>query len=215
MMKHKAGFLLIVGLVLLFAVGCVSNKKFETTVADVTSRVDSVQSSVEDNSEKIDKLSQKDAEIEQKVGQVDTKAAAAEQSSQAAMAQAAEAAQAAKGKVLWKVTLSNRDVRFDVDAAEITPQGAQVLDNLVAKFKSFDRLAFLEIQGHTDASGGEAYNKVLGLKRAEIVRDYLHDQGIPLNLMSVISYGESRPVADNSTREGRAANRRVEILVLE
>ena len=66
-----------------------------------------------------------------------------------------------------------------------------------------------------DASGNETYNKYLGEKRAEIVRDYLHEQGMPLNLMSTISYGEERPLADNATRDGRAQNRRVEVLVLE
>ena len=215
MNKHRVGLMLIAGLVLLLAAGCVSNKKFETAVSDVSSRVDDVQSTVESNSEKIDKLSQKDSEIEQKVGQVDTRAGQAQQASEAAMAKAAEAAQAAKGKVLWQVTLTNRDVVFAVDNTEVTADGARVLDDLAAKLKSFDRMVFLEIQGHTDASGSEAYNKALGQKRAEVVRDYLHDQGIPLNLMSVISYGESRPVADNSSAEGRSANRRVEILVLE
>ncbi|HHN75362.1 MAG TPA: OmpA family protein [Acidobacteria bacterium] len=215
MMKYRASFVLAVGLALVLATGCVSNKKFETAVSDVTSRIDDVQGSVEENSAKIDQLSEKDRQIEQQVTAVDGKVGQAQQTSQAAMEKAEQAAKTARGKVIWKVTLTNRDVLFGVDDAEVTPAGAAALDNLVSRLKSYDKMVFVEIQGHTDSSGGEAYNRALGLKRAEVVRDYLHEQGIPLNLLSVISYGESRPVADNSTREGRAANRRVEILVLE
>ena len=75
---------------------------------------------------------------------------------------------------------------------------------------------YIEIEGHTDNVGSEKYNHDLGLKRAEAVRNYLRKEGgIPLHAINVISYGESKPEADNSTRDGRAANRRVVINVLE
>ncbi|HSM14146.1 MAG TPA: OmpA family protein, partial [Thermoanaerobaculia bacterium] len=71
------------------------------------------------------------------------------------------------------------------------------------------------IQGHTDNVGGENYNEQLGKKRADVVMEYLAKAGIPIFRMAAISYGESAPVADNSTREGRAANRRVVLVVLQ
>lgn len=214
-MNRTVSMLLVASLILLLGVGCVSNKKFETAIADVTSRVDGVQGGVETNSEKIDKLAKVDDEIKGEVAGVKVAADEASKTGAAAMAKAEEAAKAARGKVIWQVTLTNSDVRFGVDKTELSDSGNAVLDDLVAKLKAFDKMVFLEVQGHTDASGGESYNKVLGYKRAEAVRDYLHGKGIPLNLMSVISYGESKPLADNSSRDGRAQNRRVEILVLE
>ncbi len=214
-MKQTASMLLVVGLILLLGVGCVSNKKFETAIADVTSRVDNAQGSIEANSEAIDKLGKADEAIKAEVQGVAGVAAAAQEAGAAALVKAEAAESAARGKVIWQVTLSNSDVRFGVDKTELATSGSAALDSLVAKLKSMDKLVYLEIQGHTDAAGSEAYNKVLGYKRAEAVRDYLHAQGIPLSLMSVVSYGESKPVANNSTKEGRATNRRVEVLVLE
>ena len=71
------------------------------------------------------------------------------------------------------------------------------LDNLAARLKSDNRNVFLEIEGHTDSSGPEGYNLVLGQRRAEAVRRYLNgNHSIPLHRMSVITYGESRPSAD-------------------
>ena len=82
--------------------------------------------------------------------------------------------------------------------------------------KSLDKAVYLEIEGHTDNIGSEEYNKVLGEKRAEAVREYLSQKaGIPLHAMNIISYGEDKPVAENSTSSGRAQNRRVVIKVLE
>ena len=73
---------------------------------------------------------------------------------------------------------------------------------------------YLEIQGHTDATGSDAYNLKLGEARAEAVRRYLNKQGVALNRMSTISYGKSEPVESNKTKEGRAKNRRVVVIVL-
>jgi outer membrane protein OmpA-like peptidoglycan-associated protein len=75
---------------------------------------------------------------------------------------------------------------------------------------------YLEIEGHTDNIGSEEYNQHLAHARAEAVRNYLAEKdGIPLHAMNVISFGESKPLAANTTSEGRAQNRRVVIRVLE
>ena len=85
-----------------------------------------------------------------------------------------------------------------------------------AQLKAENKGVYFEIQGHTDATGPDAYNMKLGEDRAMAVRNYLHDQhGIALNRMQVISYGEAKPVADNKTKDNRAQNRRVVIKVLE
>ena len=75
---------------------------------------------------------------------------------------------------------------------------------------------YLEIEGHTDNVGAETYNERLGAERAGHVLKYLNQKGgLPLHAMNAVSYGESQPIADNSTRQGRAQNRRVVIKVLE
>ena len=74
---------------------------------------------------------------------------------------------------------------------------------------------YLEIEGHTDSVGSPTLNERLGLERAEAVKRYLYEQhSIPLHKMNVISFGETKPVAPNGTRDGRAQNRRVVIKVL-
>ena len=77
-------------------------------------------------------------------------------------------------------------------------------------------LLVIEIQGHTDNIGSESYNLSLGYKRAEQVLEYFKTQhGFPLHRMNVNSYGEYKPIADNSTKEGRAQNRRVALVVMK
>ena len=74
---------------------------------------------------------------------------------------------------------------------------------------------FFEIEGHTDSTGAATTNEMIGLERAEAVKRYLYEQHhVPLHKISVISYGETKPVDSNGTRAGRARNRRVEVKVL-
>ena len=74
---------------------------------------------------------------------------------------------------------------------------------------------FIEIEGHTDNVGDPLTNERIGLERAEAVQRYLYEQyQIPLHKISIISYGEEKPAAENKTRDGRAQNRRVVIKVL-
>lgn len=214
-MNRRIHMIVTATAVTLMAIGCVSNKKFKTTVGEMTSRVDGVSSDVEKHGTRLDTLEKKDAEMAESLQKVDQAAGQAQRTGENAMVRAEEAAKAARGKVLWAVTLTNSDLRFSPDRAELTDSGKVVLDELVSRLKSFDKMVFVEIQGHTDSSGNETYNRYLGEKRAEVVRDYLHEQGMPLNLLSTISYGEERPIAENNTRDGRAQNRRVEVLVLE
>jgi len=69
----------------------------------------------------------------------------------------------------------------------------------------------IEVGGHCDSDGSDAYNLKLSDRRAKAVRDYLVKMGVPATRMTARGYGESQPVEDNATKEGRAANRRVEL----
>ena len=135
--------------------------------------------------------------------------------SRAALVRAEEAGALARGKFLYKVILTSRDVTFETDQSALSDQARLRLSELAEKLQTDNRHVYLEIQGHTDATGTAGYNRQLGLQRAESVRRYLHTQGVSLNRMSSISYGEDTPVESNNTREGRAVNRRVEIVVME
>lgn len=132
-----------------------------------------------------------------------------------ALQRANDAGVLARGKFLYNVVLTDDGVTFDSSNSLLSNGGQQRLTELADGLKADNNNVYLEIQGHTDSTGPEEYNERLGLQRAEAVRRYLHSQGVALDRMATISYGEAAPSADNSTREGRAANRRVEIVVLD
>ena len=105
-------------------------------------------------------------------------------------------------------------VNFKFDSFQLTPEAKESLDQLASQIK--DRENFiLEIQGFADATGSDAYNNQLTQRRADAVRRYLAEQhSIPLFRMHILGFGEVRAVAENTTRTGRAQNRRVEIRLL-
>jgi outer membrane protein OmpA-like peptidoglycan-associated protein len=196
--------------------GCVSKKIYAEDLEQRDQRVAGVESAVEANERRISELGD---ETDQKIASVKDTAEKAVEIGSTAMTQAKAAQQtaekAAKGRLLWTVTLSDDAVRFSFDQASIPPEAAREINSLVAKAKSLDRAVYFEIEGHTDNIGSEEYNFQLGEKRALAVRDYISKQGIPLHALNTISFGESQPIADNSTPEGRSQNRRVVIRVLE
>lgn len=102
------------------------------------------------------------------------------------------------------------DYLFDFDKAVVKPQYYAMLDD-VADVMMQNPGMRLELQGHTDSIGTEAYNMDLSKRRANAVMNYLVRQGVSANRLSTVGYGETRPVASNATREGRAQNRRVEL----
>ena len=127
-----------------------------------------------------------------------------------------DAEKLARGKVLWEVTLTNDDVKFGLNEDKITDAARAALDDIARRVKGYDHVVYVEIEGHTDSTGGEEYNQALGRKRADAARQYLNEvDGVPLHLISSVSYGENKPIADNKTRDGRAQNRRVVIRILE
>jgi len=105
-------------------------------------------------------------------------------------------------------------VYFDFDKATIKPEGKAVLNEAAALLKKHERVV-VEVAGHTDSVGSDAYNQGLSERRANSVKDYLTSQGVTATRLTAKGYGEAQPVASNDTQEGRAENRRVELIVLD
>lgn len=125
-----------------------------------------------------------------------------------ALAKMATVKQESRGMV---ITLSG-SVLFASNQSELLPAAMSSLDNVVTALKANpDRN--ITIEGHTDSQGSRSYNMDLSLRRAESVRGYLVSHGIPSEIVKANGLGPDRPVADNRTAEGRANNRRVEIIV--
>lgn len=106
-----------------------------------------------------------------------------------------------------------RGVNFDFNKATIRADARPVLDEAIRALQD-ERDVNVAVEGHTDAIGSDAYNERLSERRANAVADYLVHGGIARSRMSVQGFGESRPVASNTTEDGRAQNRRVELHVL-
>ena len=105
------------------------------------------------------------------------------------------------------------DTFFDFDRAVLKPEGRARLDELVTQIRGINLEVVIAV-GHTDSVGSTEYNQRLSVSRAEAVRAYLVSKGIESNRIYTEGRGETQPVADNRTREGRAQNRRVEIEVV-
>jgi len=112
-----------------------------------------------------------------------------------------------------KVSLS-ADALFDFGKSDLKAEGQVSLDKLLTRIKGVQLDVVIAV-GHTDSVGSDAYNERLSLARAESVKAYLVSQGVDVKRVRAVGKGESQPIADNATREGRARNRRVEVEVVE
>ena len=137
-----------------------------------------------------------------------------DQSTKDALDRATAAGKLAEGKFLYSMVLSDDSVKFPVDSSKLSPEAQQRLADFADKLKNDNRNVYVEIQGHTDSRGADSINSRLGEERAEAVRLYMNQHGVPLNRMATISYGKQDPVANNKTRSGRAQNRRVVLIVM-
>jgi peptidoglycan-associated lipoprotein len=207
---------------------CATKKFVRSSVGDVNEKVDSLGRSVEETQERT-------RQNEGKIADVDQKAQAAQQAASQANSAAAQAngaanvagtrAAAADAKadavdkaskrLVYEVVLNEDEGNFKFGKADLPDEAKAKLDEIIQHLKADPKGAYFEIEGHTDNVGGKEINEKIGLARAEAVKKYLYEQHqIPLFKMNVISYGEEKPVAPNTTKEGRAQNRRVVIRIL-
>jgi outer membrane protein OmpA-like peptidoglycan-associated protein len=116
-----------------------------------------------------------------------------------------------EGGNLWLNMPGN--LTFEVNSANIRSNFYQVLESVFLVFKEFSKTQ-VQISGHTDSSGSDSYNQTLSEKRAVSVMNYFTAKGLPPSRFQAVGFGETRPIADNSTKQGRATNRRVEIQII-
>jgi peptidoglycan-associated lipoprotein len=184
--------------------GCATKEYVNMTVemhrAELDSHIAQVESRVQSTQTQVDRH-------QEQIGQLD-------RSTKEALDRAIAAGKLAEGKFLYSVALSDDSVKFPLDSSRLSPEAQQRLMTLVDRLKSDNRNVYVEIQGHTDSTGPDSFNKRLGEQRAEAVRLFMNQHGVPLNRMSTISFGEQEPAADNNTRAGRAQNRRVVLIVM-
>ncbi len=168
-----------------------------------------VQAKTENNTEEIDRL--KEIAAAQKL-QVEKGLDLAQE----ALKRAERTNSLSDGKLLYEVTISDETIPFAYKKSALSEEARTALDTFAEMLIAENKKVFIEIQGHTDNVGSDAYNLALGRDRAESVKRYLHtEHNIPLDRMGVFSYGESQPAAGNDTPEGRAQNRRVLLVVMQ
>jgi OOP family OmpA-OmpF porin len=119
-----------------------------------------------------------------------------------------------KGCAIKAATIVLHDITFETDKAVLTAEAKKSLDNVIAGLKGQPTME-LQIDGHTDSTGGAAHNLKLSKERAASAKKYLVDSGIAASRLQTEGYGETKPVASNKTKAGRAENRRVEFKVLK
>lgn len=105
------------------------------------------------------------------------------------------------------------NVTFGVDSSAIQPNFQQTLGSVANTLSQYEK-SYVDIFGHTDSTGSDAYNQSLSVRRASSVSNFLSNSGVQSARLATQGFGESQPIATNSTEEGRAANRRVEIKIV-
>jgi OmpA-OmpF porin, OOP family len=107
-----------------------------------------------------------------------------------------------------------RGVKFEFDSERLTPEALNILNDVATTLQAYPNVD-VELEGHTDSIGSDAYNQGLSERRANSVKTYLVGRGVDARRMTPVGYGEAMPIADNNTEEGRDENRRVELKVIE
>ena len=207
---------------------CATKKFVRTSVGEVNDKVDSLGRSVEQTQERTRQNEAKIAEVDTKAQNAANSAQQANSAASTAQNSATAANNAAKAvdtkvdaldkasrRLVLEVVLSENSGGFQFGKKELPDPAKQQIDQLISQLKQDPKAVFIEIEGHTDNVGSEEFNEKLGLERAQAVERYLYERHqVPLHKINVISYGMTKPMADNKTKEGRAQNRRVVIRVL-
>ncbi len=104
-------------------------------------------------------------------------------------------------------------ITFAYDSADVQPQFKRTLDQVADTLAQYNQ-TYIDVYGHTDSTGSDAYNQTLSERRATSVADYLAGRGVQAARIGTRGFGESQPIASNDTDAGRAANRRVEVKIV-
>jgi len=225
----------LLALTVAVAPACATKKFVRTEVGGVNQKVDTLTGTVEEtqertrqNAERIGVVDQKAETAGKAAATAQTAADAAQRSATAADTKATEAGNraqqvggrldevvASSRRLIYEVTLSEDQGNFKFGRKELPDEAKARLDELISQLKADPKGIYIEIEGHTDNVGNPDYNEKLGMERAEAVKRYLYEQHqVPLHKINVISYGETKPISPNKTRDGRAQNRRVVVRVL-
>jgi outer membrane protein OmpA-like peptidoglycan-associated protein len=157
---------------------------------------------------------QKVATDQTRLDRHDARMAGIDASAREALDRANAADQLAQGKFVYSTVLSDDSVKFAPHSALLSSEAQTRLTDMAQKLKTDNKNVYVEIQGHTDPGETRAHALQLGEQRAEAVRRFLYQQGVPLNRMSAISYGDTTPLSTVKTRDARAQNRRVVVVVM-
>ncbi|MEW6677630.1 MAG: OmpA family protein [Pseudomonadota bacterium] len=177
--------------------------------------IDTLRAEMQGANGRLDGLQARLADVDAHLLRNDAEHAHLSRTAQEALDRALAAGKLAEGRLVMETVLSEA-IGFGFGQSGLSESGRLALLAFADKLKSMDQDVYVEIQGHTDSSGPEEANLRLSRQRAEAVRDFLHQQGgLSLHRLAVAAYGESRPVADNATRDGRIQNRRVVLVVLK
>ncbi len=201
--------------------GCATKGFVTEGDADVSARITALERALDESEATIQQQAAQLREVDATAGNAFALARSAETAAGAAQTTAddvsarADAFERAGRRLVFEVVISGNHDEFAFADTNLPDSARASLDRFVDQLRQLPTAAYLEIVGHTDATGPAPYNARLGLERAESVRRYLYEQHqLPLHKMSVISYGEDQPVASNNDRQGRARNRRVVVRVL-
>ena len=211
----------VVALAIGGSTACATKKFVRTEVSGVNDKVTTLSGQLEQNEQRTKENEQKIAQVDEKAGVADGKAVAAGRSADeakqaaAAVNAKADAIDKASRKLVYEVVLSEAQGGFKFGRAVLPDEAKAQLDKLITDISADPKNVFFEIEGHTDSAGSAKYNEQLGQERADAVKMYLYEtHKVPLHKINVVSYGESKPVSPNKTKEGRAENRRIVVRVL-
>jgi peptidoglycan-associated lipoprotein len=222
--------LLVVPIVMLGAgsTACATKKFVRGEVGQVNTKVDGLSTQLEETQERTRKNEGRIVEVDQKADAAGKSASAAQATATAAQSSAeaakgeatkagerAAAVETASRRLVYEVVLSEDQGNFQFGKVDLPDSAKQRIDQMITELKADPKGVFIELEGHTDNVGSKDYNDKLGQERADAVKRYLYEaHQVPLHKINVISYGEEKPVSPNTTKDGRAQNRRVVIKVL-
>jgi outer membrane protein OmpA-like peptidoglycan-associated protein len=200
---------------------CATKKYVNTRVGEVDGKVTTLSGDLEKTQQRVNDVDAKAGAAGDAARAADARAAAAGEAAGAARSAAdaagsrADALDKAGRRLVYEVVLSEAKGGFKFGKTDLPDDAKVALDKVITDLQADPKGVYFEIEGHPDRIGTPKANEALGLKRAEAVKRYLYEtHQVPLHKISVISFGEEKPVSDNKTKEGRAENRRVVLRML-